>query len=122
MAKHEAGQEAPPWIRFSQLSAPRQLLVRLCQLINFGEIRDIEVRGREPLFGAASVVLVDHRLDADEAPRQEGALPDFNLCQEICRLLSRLDQIENGRISRIEIRSGLPRRILFESHVGRLLR
>jgi hypothetical protein len=73
------------------------------------------------LFGAASVVLVDHRLDADEVPRLEGTLPDFNLCQEVRRLLAQLDLIENGRISRIEIRAGLPRRILFESPVERLL-
>jgi hypothetical protein len=116
------GVGGPPLTRFSELSAPRQVLVRLCQLINYGEIREIEVQNREPVFGSSTIVLVDVRLDTDEETRSEAALADFDLCQELCRLPARLDQIENGRISRIEIRAGLPRRILFESHVERLLR
>jgi hypothetical protein len=115
-----AGQNSAPCFRLSQIAAPRQILVRLCQLTNFGEIRDIEVRHGEPVFGSASQVLVDLRLDANEAPRAETRLLDFDLCQEFCRLLLQLDRIENGRIARIEIRAGLPRRILFESHVGRM--
>lgn len=111
-----------PLSRFSQLSSERQLLVRLCQLVNFGEIRDIEVRNREPLLGAASRLMVDVRLDSEEAPRRESSLPDYSLCQEICRLLAEFDRLENGRVSRIEIRAGLPRRIQFEALVGSLLR
>jgi hypothetical protein len=108
--------------RFSQLSSERQLLVRLCQLVNFGEIRDIEVRNREPLLGSVSHLLVDVRLDSEESPRRESSLPDFSLCHEIRRLLAEFDRLENGRVSRIEIRAGLPRRIQFEAPVESLLR
>jgi hypothetical protein len=108
--------------RFSQLSSERQLLVRLCQLVNFGEILDIKVRNREPLLGSASRLMVDVRLDTEESPRYESSLPDFSLCQEICRLLAEFDRLENGRVSRIEIRAGLPRRIQFEAPVGSLVR
>lgn len=108
--------------RFSQLSAERQVLVRLCQSINFGEIREIEVRGREPVFISPSRVLVDLRLDHDEAPRRESSLVDFALPGELVRLLAQFDRLENGRISRIEIRAGIPRRILFEAPVGSLAR
>lgn len=58
------GPDPPSCIRFCQLSAQRQVLVRLYQMINYGEIRDIEVRSREPVFGSASIVLVDVRLDS----------------------------------------------------------
>src|ERR1035438_6403887 len=37
-------------LRFSQLSAPRQTLVRLCQAINHGSIENLEVRSSEPVF------------------------------------------------------------------------
>lgn len=96
--------------------------MRLCQLVNFGEIRDIEVRNREPLLGSASRLMVDVRLDNEESPRRESSLPDFSLCREICRLLAEFDRLGNGRVSRIEIRAGLPRRVQFEAPVGSLLR
>lgn len=118
----EIGLDSLTSVRFSEISVPRQALIRLCQLTNFGEIRDIEVRGREPIFGSASAVLVDVRLDADEVTRPESVLPDFTLRQELRRFLSQIDQIETGRINRIEIRAGLPRRMLFEVSVRRLLR
>lgn len=116
-----AGADSPSF-RFSQLCSERQLLVRLCQLINFGEIRDIEVRNREPLLGSASRLLVDVRLDSEDSPRRESSLPDFNLCHELRSLLAEFDRLENGKVSRIEIRAGLPRRIQFEAPVGSLLR
>ena len=107
-------------VRFSQLSEARQLLIRLCQRINFGELRDIQVLDREPVF-EASQVLVDRRLDGDETARVEAQIPDFELCDEFRRLLDQLDVIDQGRISRIEIRAGLPRRLLFESPFSRLV-
>src|SRR5258708_6263087 len=100
--------------RFSQLSLPRQALVRLCQDMNFGEIRDIEVRDGEPMFGSAPIVLIDVNLDSDEGMRPEAAIPDFELRREVCQLMSRLDEIRDGRIERIEVRAGLPRRISYE--------
>jgi hypothetical protein len=117
----EPRDEQSRQIRFSQISPQRQVLVRLCQLINFGEVRDLDVRNREPVLGSSVVVLADVRLDADEAMRCEARLSDFTLCQELRRLLAQLDGIEHGRITRIEIRAGLPRRMLFETQVQRLL-
>jgi hypothetical protein len=117
-----AGAGRLPCSRFSELSWERQFLARLCQVINFGEIREIEVRNREPIFGSVSRILVDLRLDNDESSRPESTLLDFNLSHELCRLFAEFDQLENAQISRIEIRAGLPRRILFEAPIGSLLR
>jgi hypothetical protein len=117
-----AGAGPLSYSRFSELSRERQFLVRLCQFINFGEIREIEVRNREPIFGSVSRILVDLRLDNDESSRHESTLLDFNLCHELCRLFAEFDRLENAQISRVEVRAGLPRRILFEAPVGSLLR
>jgi hypothetical protein len=61
--------------------------------------------------------LVDLRLDADPGLRDELATVDFSLCAEVCRLMSLLDEVGNGGISKIEVRAGIPRRILVESRL-----
>jgi len=37
------------------------------------------------------------------------------LCAEIVRLMALLDKINNGKISKLEIRAGIPRRIILEN-------
>ena len=104
--------------RFSQLSKARQNLVRLCQQTNFGHIHDLVVRDREPVLRDSSPrVLADVRLDVEEQRRPERHLHDFVLCAEFCRLLAMLDSLVDGSIASIEIRAGVPRRIIFERPV-----
>ncbi len=109
----------PLEVRFSQLSKPRQTLVRLCQFTNFGNLT-IFIRDREPFFNSESSVQIDVKLDCPGAPRHELTLNDFVLCEEFHRCMKMLDEIENGRILKIEIRAGLPRRILFDTPISRL--
>jgi hypothetical protein len=101
--------------RLSELSAPRQALVRLCQSIDFGEILNLQVRDSEPVFNPLPTLLLDIRLDADSGGRPEFELADFGLCHEVCRLLDRLDQMHSGRVQRIEVRAGIPRRVVIEA-------
>jgi hypothetical protein len=61
------------------------------------------------------MVAVDVKLDSDEEPRTELGLTDFVLCDEVCRLMDRFDQLKNAKIERIEVRAGIPRRVVFES-------
>jgi hypothetical protein len=104
---------------FCHLSPPRQHLVRLFQSINYGYLQDLEVRDCEPIFsGCGPIVLVDVRLDSEDRPRDELALADFALCAEICRMMSLLDRVENGRMSKIEVRAGIPRRITMEKLIA----
>jgi hypothetical protein len=108
-------------IRLSQLSGPRQTLVRLCQRLDYGQILDVLITGREPVFDPPPTLLLDIKLDADGRSRPELNLADFDLCEEVCRLLDRVDQMEKGRIQRIEVRAGIPRRILIEASVTECL-
>jgi hypothetical protein len=107
-------------VRFSQLSEARQTLVRLCQAINYGYIQGLDVRDSDPVFDQPPLAFMDLKLDADEGQRPEADLPDFELRYELCRLLVRLDELKNGRIERIEVRSGIPRRLLFRLPDGEL--
>lgn len=108
--------------RFLQLSPGRQALVRILQAINFGELQGIEVRDADPIFDGRSRLILDAKLDKEEIPRRELDLPDFALSTEVLRLMSRLDQVKNGTIQRLEVRAGLPRRLVFESQLAELMR
>jgi hypothetical protein len=101
--------------RLSDLSSARQALVRLCQDVNFGQILDLEVRNGEPIWDPGPTILSEVKLDSDETPRAEAALPDFQLSAETRRLVCNLDQIKDGRITKIEIRDGIPRRLVVAS-------
>ena len=103
----------PPML--SELSTPRQALVRLCQSIDYGQILDLQIRDSEPQFNPAPTVLLDIKLDAGGVGRPESQLSDFALCDEVCRLLGRIDKLQNGDVQRIEVRAGIPRRILIEA-------
>ncbi len=100
--------------RLAQLSAPRQALVRLFQSVNFGQIIGLVIRNGDPVFHPGPTVLLDVKLDADEGERPEADLADFTLRDEVRRLLAHLDQLQNGTVERIEVRSGVPRRVIIE--------
>ncbi len=99
-------------IRLSDLSSPRQVLVRLNQDIVYGQILDLHVRDGEPVFDPLPTIVRDIRLDGDGASRPESVLADFVLRQEVCRLLQCLDELQNGKVQRIDVVAGIPRRIL----------
>ena len=104
---------APKAIRFSELSPQRQKLIRLCQETNYGFIRDLEVRERQPVFDPPPVVLVDFKLDSTDQRRPETALADFQLPGEVLRLMDRLDELVTIKVDSLEVRAGIPRRIVF---------
>ena len=102
-------------LRFSELSNPRQKLVRLCQAINHGCIEKLEVEHAEPVFDPPPMVLKNVKLDADEGPRPELSLTDFVVSDEVLRLMSLLDELKCGTVRHVEVRAGIPRRIVLES-------
>lgn len=109
-------------VRLSDLSAPRQALVRLFQSIDYGQVNDLYIRDREPLFSPAPTVLLDVKLDADCSGRPESELADFPLRDEVCRLFDRIDAMQTGSVQRIEIRAGIPRRVLVEAKLTEKVR
>jgi len=116
--KHPQAATATGPPRLSELSAPRQVLVRLCQSVDHGQIIDLYVRDREPMFSPAPTVMLDIRLDTDGGERPESALTDFLLRAEVCRLLDRLDEVGTGRVHRIWVRAGIPWRVLIEAKLA----
>ena len=105
----------------SDLSTPRQALVRLCQSIDYGQILNLQVRDREPHFSPPPTVLLDIKLDVGAIGRPESELSDFALCDEVSRLLDRIHEMQTGQLQRIEVRAGIPRRVLIEAKVTAVL-
>jgi hypothetical protein len=111
-----------PGFRFSHLSAFRQRLVRRCQAINYGYIQRLEVKNSEPIFKPETLVYAEIKLDGDDCARSEVGLADFALPDEILRLMAQLDEIQNGVIEKIEVRAGVPRRLVYSSPPSGVLR
>lgn len=112
----------PAMLKLSDLPASRQRLVRLCQWINYGQLVGLVIYERQPVFDPEPAVLIDVKLDGDGMARAEAGLPDFVLSQEVRRLLNLIDELENGKIERLEVRAGLPRRAVVQrrlTEVGR---
>jgi hypothetical protein len=107
--------------RFSQLSPARQALVRILQAINFGELQGIQIQDTDPVLNRDSVVILDVKLDKEEGPRPELNLADFALSEEVLRLMSRLNKLRNGTVQRLEVRAGIPRRLVLASPLVELL-
>jgi hypothetical protein len=98
---------------FSQLSRPRQILIRLCQRVNYGSVLNLQVADGEISFGVPPEVVLDLKLDADLPRRPELDFSDFALCAESCRLLAQIDLLKNGVIEKIVVHDGIPRRVVF---------
>jgi len=88
--------------------------VRLCQSSDYGQIVGLQIR-REPVLNPTPTLLLDIKLDVECSRRPESELADFAMCDEVRRLLDRLDEVGTGRVQRIEVRAGIARRVLFEA-------
>lgn len=108
-------------IRFSELSPPRQALVRVCQRLNFGSIQNLRVTQGDPVFDPPPTLLIDQKLGCEDARRPELDLSDFGLPAEVCDLADRLDRIGDGILENLEVRAGIPRRVVFQSKLTDLI-
>lgn len=99
----------------SSLTTPQRRLLETLQKINFGRIERLEIRNGEPMFDPAPRVVKDVKLgNSDNEARPELKSGDFALKREHVDLFQNLIRIGSGTIEAIEIRHGLPFRILFE--------
>jgi hypothetical protein len=99
-------------IRFSQLSKPRQILIRICQRVNHGAIVNVRVANGEIDVGTPPEVLLDFHLDNKVVERSELELTDFVLPAESRRLLAQIDSLKDGVLEKITVYDGVPRRVL----------
>jgi hypothetical protein len=102
-------------MQMEDLSPARQRLLRLFQTLNFGRVEELEIRNGEPAFSPAPRVFVELKLDADDGPRPESHMNRFPLRSQVARFFDRIGSLNHGTVELIEIRHGMPFRMVFEA-------
>lgn len=102
-------------MHMEDLSPARQRLLRLFQAINFGRVEELEIRSGEPQFSPAPRVFVELKLDADDGSRPESRLSRFPLRSQVERFFTQLARLDEGTVEVIEVRHGLPFRMVIEA-------
>jgi len=100
--------------RLDTLSPGRRRLVRLMQRMNFGSIEDLTVRDGEPFFDPAPRILRSWKPGAGASPRPELELTMFTLKAPVAALFAELEAVGVGMVRSLEVRHGLPARMLVE--------
>lgn len=103
------------------LSPNRRRLVEAMQALNFGRVEQLQVRGGEPVFSPSPRLIQDIKFgSADGGPRPELVREDFPLKASVLELFEHLDRISDGMVAAVEVRYGLPFRVIVERSYGEL--
>jgi hypothetical protein len=96
----------------SNLGTSRQLLLQEMQRINFGRIEGLKFVAGEPVLDPCPVLVREHKFGGENGPRAELATDDFLLKQQVVELFAFFDQVRDGVIEVLEIKHGLPFRMI----------
>lgn len=96
----------------SSLSPARTQFLTLLQRINYGKIEGLEIRDGEPILKPLPEILLDYKLGGENGPRREIGSEDFFLKSEVVDLFQQFDQLQNQVIELVEVKAGLPFRIV----------
>ncbi|QEL17634.1 hypothetical protein [Limnoglobus roseus] len=103
----------------ADLSPARGRLVELFQELNFGRIHFLHILGGEPvLLDPPPRVVREIKLGGDNTCRRERALGHFLLKAQLVELFDLFDRIGDGVVELIEIKNGLPFRMLIPELVS----
>ena len=95
----------------SSLPVPRQKLLRAMQQNPFSNIEGI-VSGRTILFDPPPKITREIKLGIDGPARPTAEEADFGLKRAVIDLFHHFDQIPDGTAVTIEVRHGLPARLI----------
>ncbi len=96
----------------SSLSPGRKRLLEIMQGLNFGRLESVTLRAGEPCFDPLPSVVREIKFGADNGPRHELRFDDFLLKKQVLEFLAYLDHLGDGTIDLIEIKHGLPFRMI----------
>jgi len=96
----------------SSLPPDRQRLLEIMQALNFGTIESLAVAGGELVLKPPPKVTREVKFGAENGARPESSLGDFALKAQVRELFDAISEIGDGVIERIEVRHGLPFRMI----------
>ena len=102
-------------MHMEELSPANQRLLRMFQAINFGRVEELEIRDGQPEFSPAPRVFVELKLDVADGPRPESQLDRFPLRAQVERFFTQIARMKEGTVEVIEVRHGLPFRMVIEA-------
>jgi hypothetical protein len=100
----------------SSLSTPRQKLLHVMQRNPWANI-DILISGGEPRFDAPFKITREIKLGIDAPARPTAADADFGLKRAVTDLFEHFDQLRDATAVTIEVRHGLPARLILAGEV-----
>ncbi len=108
----DEGRQNPPVFSKQHLSSNRARLLEMMQALNFGRIEHLCIAGGEPAFHPPPKVSRELKFGGENGARPELSLGDFVLKAEVRELFDAITEIRDGVIERIEVRHGLPFRMV----------
>jgi RNA polymerase sigma factor (sigma-70 family) len=101
----------------ASLSESHRKLVEMMQNLNFGRIEGLQIRNGEPVLDPPPRLIRDIKLGGENGPRPELGHFDFALKSQVLELLEHFTELENCRIEVLEVKNGLPFRLVVEQLV-----
>jgi hypothetical protein len=92
----------------TEVSQPRQRLIREMQRINFGHIKGLAIENGDPVFMSSTQSILNMKFGLENGCRPEVNNDDFTLKKKVCELFDAFEALKNGTIHRLEIQKGLP--------------
>ncbi len=80
----------------------------------FSRIEHLTVIDGQPQFEPTTKIIAELKFGANDGPRREAKLADFVLKKEHIELFRQFDQIGSGVILALEVKGGLPFRMIRE--------
>jgi hypothetical protein len=109
---HSHSASFPPGRTKQTLSIPRRRLLELLQRVRFGRLQNLVVRGGEPVLDPAPTIIREHKFGGENGPHPKLQADDFLLKDQVVDLFRQLDALGDGVIAVLEIKHGLPFRML----------
>lgn len=100
-------------LRLSQLPPTWQRMVETLSALEFGSIEALIVRAGEPVLDPPPIVNREFKFsEASSSSVRTDYPPDYLLRKQIVQLIETLEALGNATIDRLEVRHGLPHRIV----------
>src|SRR5262245_31761932 len=96
----------------ARLTSARKQLIELMQTLNFGRIEALRIREGEPVLEPTPRRIREVRFPGENGPRPEVTINNFLLKAQVIELFRLFDEFRDGTIELLEIKHGLPFKIL----------
>jgi hypothetical protein len=101
-----------PYTHKASLTPSRRRLLELFQQINFGRVEALVLLNGDPVLDPVPRVVQEIKFGGENGPRPELSNGDFHLKSQVIELFQHLDQLGDGTIEAIEVKHGLPFRMI----------